>query len=423
MILENYNMGAYNLHFIKTNKFKTISVEIDFRRLEKKEDTTIRNLLKMALIDSNFEYKNQRDLIIATENLYDIKISSILSRLGNYSNLSFRTKFLNEKYTEDNMNEESIRFLLDLIFKPNIDNNSFVEIDKIKNKLKKSIVLTRDNKLKYAILKLFETTKNMPYSYNTMGNVDDLKNIDGKMLYEYYNKVINEDLIDIYVVGNFDTKGMKDIFKNYFNVKTFKKQNNNFIVKELIPRKRIVKYKEYDDVNQTQVTLLCSLHALSEYERNYVIKVYSHILGGSSNSVLFQNIREKNSYAYYVNSDVKAYDNIMIIYSGIEKENIEKVLKLMKIALLKMEKGDFSNDDMNAAVLTMVNSVEASLDSPFGMISQAMSQALINPDDINTKIKKYQNIKKEEIIAVAKKVKLHTVLTLEQGGSDEEDKS
>jgi len=113
----------------------------------------------------------------------------------------------------------------------------------------------------------------------------------------------------------------------------------------------------------------------------------------------------------------------MIIYSGIEKENIEKVLKLMKIALLKMEKGDFSNDDMNAAVLTMVNSVEASLDSPFGMISQAMSQALINPDDINTKIKKYQNIKKEEIIAVAKKVKLHTVLTLEQGGSDEEDKS
>jgi len=285
MILENYNMGAYNLHFIKTNKFKTISVEIDFRRLEKKEDTTIRNLLKMALIDSNFEYKNQRDLIIATENLYDIKISSILSRLGNYSNLSFRTKFLNEKYTEDNMNEESIRFLLDLIFKPNIDNNSFVEIDKIKNKLKKSIVLTRDNKLKYAILKLFETTKNMPYSYNTMGNVDDLKNIDGKMLYEYYNKVINEDLIDIYVVGNFDTKGMKDIFKNYFNVKTFKKQNNNFIVKELIPRKRIVKYKEYDDVNQTQVTLLCSLHALSEYERNYVIKVYSHILGGSSNSV------------------------------------------------------------------------------------------------------------------------------------------
>ena len=40
------DMNAYNLHIIKTNKFKTITVDVCFRRKIKKEEITIRNLLK-----------------------------------------------------------------------------------------------------------------------------------------------------------------------------------------------------------------------------------------------------------------------------------------------------------------------------------------------------------------------------------------
>ncbi len=421
MLLESYDMGSYNLHLIKTKKFKTISIEIHFRRLEKKEETTIRNLLKLALINSSLNYKTLKDLIIASEDLYDIKVFGSLSRIGNYSDLAIKAKFLNEKYTEKDMNSESIKFIFDLIFKPNVSNNSFNDIDNIVEKLKNSINLVQDNKLKYAILKLFETTKNMPYSYNTMGNLEDLEKIDGTKLYEYYQSVIKEDLVDVYVVGDFENEKIKEIFREYFQVRTFKKQNCNFIVKELPLRRRIVKYKEYDDVNQSQVTVLCNLRNLTLHERNYVIKVYSHILGGSTNSILFQNIREKNSYAYYVNADVKPYDNIMVIYSGVEKENIDKVLKLMKNSLITMEKGQFSDDDLKAAISTMISSVEASLDTPFGMITSCMSQVLINKDTTSEKIKKYENITRNDIINVAKKVKMHTVLTLEQGGNNEKD--
>ena len=420
MLLESYDMGSYNLHLIKTKKFKTISIEIHFRRLEKKEETTIRNLLKLALINSSLNYKTLKDLIIASEDLYDIKVFGSLSRIGNYSDLAIKAKFLNEKYTEKDMNSESIKFIFDLIFKPNVSNNSFNDIDNIVEKLKNSINLVQDNKLKYAILKLFETTKNMPYSYNTMGNLEDLEKIDGTKLYEYYQSVIKEDLVDVYVVGDFENEKIKEIFREYFQVRTFKKQNCNFIVKELPLRRRIVKYKEYDDVNQSQVTVLCNLRNLTLHERNYVIKVYSHILGGSTNSILFQNIREKNSYAYYVNADVKPYDNIMVIYSGVEKENIDKVLKLMKNSLITMEKGQFSDDDLKAAISTMISSVEASLDTPFGMITSCMSQVLINKDTTSEKIKKYENITRNDIINVAKKVKMHTVLTLEQGNNEKD---
>ena len=50
MNLETINMGAYNLHLIKTNKFKTITIDVDFFREVKKEEITKRNLLKMLFL-------------------------------------------------------------------------------------------------------------------------------------------------------------------------------------------------------------------------------------------------------------------------------------------------------------------------------------------------------------------------------------
>ena len=52
MNYEVVNMGAYNLHLINTNKFKTITVEVDFRRVVKKDEITKRVLLKDILLNS-----------------------------------------------------------------------------------------------------------------------------------------------------------------------------------------------------------------------------------------------------------------------------------------------------------------------------------------------------------------------------------
>ena len=131
-----YNMNAYNLHIINTNKFKTITVDVCFRRKIKKEEITIRNLIKELMVNSSFNYPTERSLIIQTERLYDLKLLSSTYRVGNYSILSFKTRFLNEEYTEEGMNEESIKFLLELIFKPKLDN----DIDKCKKKIEKSIL-------------------------------------------------------------------------------------------------------------------------------------------------------------------------------------------------------------------------------------------------------------------------------------------
>lgn len=421
MNIETHNMGAYNLHFIKTDKFKTISIDINFYRKIKEDEVTKRNLLKMILLDSNNDYKTERELIIESEKLYDIKISSSISRIGEFSDLSFQTKFLNEKYTEEDMNKESIIFFLNLIFNPYIKDNRFINIDKQKNKLLQEIISIKDNKVKYSILKLIEKMKDKPYSYNPYGTTEELDEITGKDLYDYYKKVLNEDQIDIFVLGDFSSQKMKDIFKEYFKVTTFKKENKNLLVKELVPRKRIVKYHEYDKVSQSQLVLLCSLNNLTDFERKYTIKLYSEILGGSSNSILFSKVREEKSYCYYINSGVKAYDNILIINSGIEKKNVEPAIKLIRKCLKDINNGKISEDILESSKNTIISSIKTSSDTPNGIINTALSRVLVSSDSTVDRIKNFSKITKEDIIKVSKKVNLHTILTLENKEDDHEE--
>ena len=393
MNFETINMGGYNLHLIKTNKFKTITIDVDFYRNIKKEEITERNLLKMVLLDSSNNYKTERDLIIESENLYDIKVSSSISRIGNFSNLSFQTKFLNEKYTEKDMNKESIIFFLDLIFNPYVKDNTFVSIDNQKNRLRQDILSIKDNKIRYSILKLMEKMKDKPYSYNTFGYL--------------------EDKIDIFVLGDFQSNDIKEIFKEYFKIDTFKKEDKKVLVKELVPRKRIVRYREYDTVKQSQLLLLASLNGLTDYERQYVIKLYNELLGGNSNSILFNTVREKNSYCYYINSSVKAYDNILIINSGVEAKNIDKSIKLIKKCLKDVSLGKFSLDDLDSCKNTIISAIKSNRDNPITAINTYFSKVLVGSDNDEERIEKFSKVTKEDIIKVSKKISLHTVLTLE----------
>ena len=421
MNIESHNMGAYNLHFIKTNKFKTISVDVNFYRAIKEDEITKRNLLKMILLDSNNNYKTERELIIESERLYDIKISSGISRIGKFSDLSFQTKFLNEKYTEADMNKESIIFFLSLIFDPYVKEGRFINIDKQKNRLYQEINSLKDNKIKYSMLKLMEKIKDKPYSYNPYGQKEDLNDITGKELYDYYKKVISEDQIDIFVLGDFSSNEMKEIFKEYFKVNTFKKENKNLIIPELVPRKRIVKYHEYDKVSQSQLVLLCSLNNLTDFERKYTIKLYNEILGGSSSSVLFSRVREDKGYCYYINSGVKAYDNILLINSGVEKKNIEPAIKLIRRCLKDINNGKVSDELIESSRNTIISSIKASSDTSMGIINTALSRVLVGSDDMEERINNFSKITKEDIIKVSKKVSLHTILTLEDKEEEHEE--
>lgn len=417
-----YELGAYNLNVIKTNNFKTVRVEVKFRNVVKKEEITLRNLLKMVLIESTKKFDTERKFVIESEELYDLKLSSTSSRVGNFTTLSFNLTFLNEEYTEKGLHNKSLDFLMEVLFNPNVSNNKFdsLSFNNCVNKLEKSIMGRKDNKTKYSIFALLQHMGDYAYSYDQYGYLSDLKNIDEAKLYEYYKKVLMNDLVDVYVIGNVDSNEIKEYFINNFKINSFKKEKMNVLIDEVLPRKRVKVFKEEDAVNQTKIAIGLRFNDVSEYERKYVLYVYNEILGGSGNSLLFDTVREKNSLAYYINSIAQGYDNLLIIYTGIDKDRVDLGLKLIKKTIKDIEKGKFTSDIFNNAINMITSSLKLSLETQPSVINNYYAMNILNSDDINTRISKFEKVTKEDVINFSKKIKMDTIFLLE-GDYNEED--
>jgi len=141
---KKINTHSYNLHIIKTDKFKTITVKINFKRELNKEEITLRNMLINVLCESTSKYPTKRLMNIATEELYELNYRAGNYISGKYNIMGFDVTFLNEEYTEEGMLEKSIKFLSEIVFKPSIERK------------RNGIGFNDDNyKLSYNLLKIY----------------------------------------------------------------------------------------------------------------------------------------------------------------------------------------------------------------------------------------------------------------------------
>ena len=120
---------------------------------------------------------------------------------------------------------------------------------------------------------------------------------------------------------------------------------------------------------------------LNDFERKYVLPIYSDILGGPSYSKLFQSVREKNSLAYYIYSNYRRGDNLLIVSSGINKESYDLAVKLIKEQFDNMSKGIIDDDELNRAKEDIISIIKSVEDKPLRLISDLASQTIFDLDD------------------------------------------
>jgi len=419
MNYKKYTNNAYNLHIIKTDNFKTNMIKINFKKKIEKKDITYRNLLTKVLMQSSFNYKNSKELEIATEELYNLSISTSNLISGNYIITSFNSVFLNEKYTEEGMFEESLKFVFDIIFNPNAEKKEFKYFDLAKRLVKDEIDTLKDNPKRYSQIRLLEEMDNDKLAYNPIGYLEDLENITNKELYKYYEELIKNNLIDIFIIGNIDPIKTKEFIFNNFNINTLKKQGISHYIKHKKIRKRIKTVKEKMALEQTKLCLGFKFDELTEFEKKYVLNVYCFILGGGPDSKLFKNVREKNSLCYNISCSYKPVNNIMIINAGINKEDSKKCINLIKKELLNMNKGKFSSNDIEAAIITYINSLKDIEDSLPSILKIFESHEYLDFDLIDERCINIKNVTKEDIINLTKKIHLTNIYLLEGDNNEE----
>lgn len=419
MQINKENYKGYNLYTIKTEKFKTCHIEIIFRNNVNVYELTIRNVLFDILIESTKKYKTNRLLKLRLEELYNACIYTTTTKTGEAIITNLCIDFLNPEYSEESIVEDSLKLLFEIIFNPLVYNNEFdsLTLEYIKKRQESDLKSIIENPTKKAIINALKTLKSTPTSYDTNGNIEDLYKINTSNLYEYYNKVLENDYIDIFIIGNLDMDKTSNIIKKYNKFNTIKNHKFNIYTKEI--KRKLIKTTSESSYNQSKLVLFLNLNNLTTREKNYVSNLYNIILGGGSlQTKLSKKLRIDNSLCYNVSSSYLKYDNLIMIYTGITINEEEKAIKLIKECIKEM-KSNITDEELNEAKELITTSLKMIPDNPGRIIDNQFYNELGLIDDLQTRIETFKEITKEEIYNLTNKITLCNIY-IQRGNINEE---
>lgn len=418
MQVINKDLGSYNLHFIKTDIFKTITMKVIFHTPIIKEDITKRNILSDILLQSTKEYKTRRDLTIKSEDLYAADIYTSNQRVGNYIMTSFILQTLNDKYTEENNFEESIKFLHEIIFNPDVEEERFKEdkLELVKSNATLALNSIKEDAANYSLIRMSEAyDKTSPISYRMTGYLEDLDKITEENLYEYYERMLDNDYVDIFILGDINEKELLPIIKKYFKFKKVKKRKASYYLPNKKPRKRRLFAKETTNNSQSKLAIACPITKMTDYEKNYSLLLANIILGGTGDSKLFKEVREENSLCYTIRSNYNRLDNLMVINAGIDNVNFDKAVELITKNVQDMKKGKFTDSDINVAKEFYKTSAESLMESPSRIINEVLTEEILGVEPLSERVRKIEKVTKKDIMRACKKINMDTVFLLEGG--------
>ena len=418
MQVINKDLGSYNLHFIKTDIFKTITMKVIFHTPIIKEDITKRNILSDILLQSTKEYKTRRDLTIKSEDLYAADIYTSNQRVGNYIMTSFILQTLNDKYTEENNFEESIKFLHEIIFNPDVEEERFKEdkLELVKSNATLALNSIKEDAANYSLIRMSEAyDKTSPISYRMTGYLEDLDKINEENLYEYYERMLDNDYVDIFILGDINEKELLPIIKKYFKFKKVKKRKASYYLPNKKPRKRRLFAKETTKNSQSKLAIACPISKMTDYEKNYSLLLANIILGGTGDSKLFKEVREENSLCYTIRSNYNRLDNLMVINAGIDNVNFDKAVELITKNVQDMKKGKFTDSDINVAKEFYKTSAESLMESPSRIINEVLTEEILGVEPLSERVRKIEKVTKKDIMRACKKINMDTVFLLEGG--------
>ena len=434
----------------ENNKFKTNEIAVFATIKQTQENATKNALIPAVLRRGSTNYRNQLEISKKLENMYGASFNCGVDKSGDYIILKFFIETINNEYSDskENLAQEAFNLLTDIVFNPLVENDGFNinYVKQEKDNLAKIINSKKDDKANYAYQRCVEEMfKNSPYGIYKYGSLQDLEKINEKNLYEYYLNIIQNNPIFIYINGknansiNVD-ENINNNFKIAFNNNSNeynenddlqgKNENNeiednkNTEIKdnkdiEIVDNKNtklealqpinIVKEK----LDVTQGKLIIGLNAPSE--NKYAVTMYNTILGGGANSKLFQNVREKESLAYYASSRYIRRKNAIIIRTGIELANYDKAVKVIKEQLEEMKKGNISDYELASAKTLILASLKLIPESQEDIMAFDFDQDVFNENlTFEQYYKKIENITLKEIIDVANQVKINTIYYLEK---------
>ncbi len=413
-----------HLNLLPSEKFKTNFLSVCFVVPLEKENAHLTALVPKVLSRGCKAYPDMAAISERLEYLYASDISAVYVKRAESLIVGFSADFVKDAFLPEkgeNLLNSVSALLFDILFDPLIENGAFREsyVAGEKADLINAIGAKINNKAAYAKERCTEIMFGArPYGISELGTVEEVRAATSKQIYERYKQLVETAPIEIFFNGECNAEELSALVKSRIPVGAHRK--TSFPTRAFLDGDPDEVTEVTDEMPVAQGKLVMGLR-MSGVNVNSAdaaaFNVFNEMFGGSANSKLFMNVREAMSLCYYCRSMPDMFMSALFISSGIEPENREKAKKAILEQLDAMKVGDFSDDDIAEAKLSLCNAYKELDDSASALCLWYLSRVIFGNDGTpEDTMEKIRAVTADEIRAAAEKVSLDTVYFIKGTG-------
>ena len=228
-----------------------------------------------------------------------------------------------------------------------------------------------------------------PLASSIRKTIEELDSVTFEDVQSYYNSVIQNPELKVTLSGNLeDASVLGTIYQNISQnkVEYFSEKKPEMNITDLSETKVL---SEVQDRNQADIVQLYRIKQSGNVKDDAAITLMNEILGGNSNSRLFNDLREKQKLAYRVRSRIMPTsvnnEGVLSLYIGTttdgtdnpnQADNLKKAINGFKEHVSKLINEKVSNEELEAAKLQINSKLKMAMESTQAKNSNLASSML-----------------------------------------------
>lgn len=404
--------------FIKNERFNTTLVSYNFYMPLRAETAAHYALLPFMLTTCCDKYPDFSKLNFKLSKLYGANLSASAEKVGDFQLIKIAISVIDDRFTLDSekLSDSAIELLNRLVFEPKVKDGAFYDEDIAREK-RKAVEHIRgeiSEKRIYARKRLIEEMyKGKPYGVSKCGTEEEVEKITGQSLYKAWREVLSHAFLRVNVISRSMPNGLFDVVSQKLSEIDRENITGSPICTPTEKAQKVNTVTENLDIAQGKLVMGFSSETYGDEESTAALSVMCDIFGGGPYSRLFSNVREKMSLCYYCSASSVKAKGLIMVDSGVEKENAETAQKEILNQLEIIKKGEFTDTEFDSSIKGMTDSLNSYNDSQ-GLLDvwysvKIFKDKLLSPEDSAELL---CSVTRDDVVRAAKGVNLHTVYKL-----------
>lgn len=377
MLMDNVYLTC-----IPSEKFKTSYFSAQLVMPLEKGVAGRNALLVNVLSRGTLRFPDMRSLSAQLDRLYGARLEPTVRKKGENQAFGFVASCVDERFVPDGerLLEPMADLLGELFLSPATRNGRLRGdyVDSERANLADLIRSDLNDKRAYAARRLLEVMcEGEPYGLSRLGTAKEVERISLQKLNSHYQAILPRARLELFYCGSIPAKRVAGAFTRAFAALPRQGAVEPAVTTRRAAPEECRVVEETMDVSQGK---LCIGFRTDSTDMPAMLMV-NNMFGGTSNSKLFLNVREKLSLCYYAGSTYHRAKGLVTVSSGIEAANYDRAVAEIMAQLEALRGGRWEDWEFEGARSSLRNSLRSMEDSAGALEDYALSQAAAGSDE------------------------------------------